>query len=249
MTDEPAGPPRGFAARIGRGLVALGPTGPLLLVAMTVPLVGTVVLAATSSRWLPLFGSDVGSLAVFCVAGAVAAAACLLPTHATSLVAGFLFGGWLGSFGAWTVVVSGAVLAFAMWQPFVGGRAVQALARSPRAMVVQRALLHRGFLRTVWVIALLRLSPLVPFAATNLLLAAFGVRAPAFFLATVLGTTPRAVGAAVVGAQLSELDWRAGGGAWQTWLAIFATLLAIAVVGRIARSALRRETDAAAPLA
>lgn len=245
MTEVPNDPPRGFAARLRRAIVELGPTGPLLLVAMTIPLIGTVVLAATSSQWLPLFGNDLGSLTAFCIAGAVAAAACLLPTHATSLVAGFLFGAWLGSFGAWLVVVSGAVLAFTMWQPFVGGRAVQALARSPRAMVVQRALLHRSFLRTVWVIALLRLSPLVPFAATNILLAAFGVRAPAFFLATILGTTPRAIGAAIVGAQLSELDWRASGGAWQTWLAIGATLLAVAVVGRIARSALRRETDAA----
>jgi len=247
MIEAPTAPPRGFAARLRRALLALGPTGPLLLVAMTIPLLGTVVFAATSSQWLPLFGSDVASLVTYCALGAVAAAACLLPTHATSLVAGFLFGAALGSFGALAVVVSGALLAFVMWQPFVGGRAVQALAKSPRAVVVHRALLDRSFLRTVWVIALLRLSPLVPFAATNILLAAFGVRGPAFFLATVLGTAPRAIGVAFVGSQLSELDWRAKGSAWQTWLAVGATVLAIAVVGRMARSALRRETEGAPP--
>jgi uncharacterized membrane protein YdjX (TVP38/TMEM64 family) len=107
---------------------------------------------------------------------------------------------------------------------------------------VHRALLGRGLLRTVWLIVLLRLSPVMPFAATNVLLAAFGVRPWTFLLATVVGTTPRAIGAALVGAELSELDWRAGGGAWSTWLAIAATVLAVVVVGRLARAALRRET-------
>jgi uncharacterized membrane protein YdjX (TVP38/TMEM64 family) len=235
-------PTLGFVARLRRVLVDLGPTAPLLVVATVGPLLGVVALAATSAWWLPWFRHDLLSVVTFWLGGAVAAAACLLPTHATSLVAGYLFGGVLGSMVAWLVVLLAATLAFAVWQRWVGARAVRALADSPRAVAVHRALLGRGFLRTVWVIALLRLSPVMPFAATNLLLASFGVRPLTFLLATVLGTTPRAVGAAVVGAELSELDWRAEGGAWSTWLAIVATVVAVVVVGRLARAALRRET-------
>jgi uncharacterized membrane protein YdjX (TVP38/TMEM64 family) len=236
----------GRMVRVRRLLVELGPTAPLLFVSMAGPLLGVVVLAGTTSWWRPWFDVDAGSVVAFWLGGALATAACLLPTHATSLVAGYLFGGALGSVVAWLVVLLAAAASYAVWQRWVGSRAVQALAGSPRAMVVHRALLGRGFWRTVWLVALLRLSPMMPFAGTNLLMAAFGVRPLPFVLATVLGTTPRAVGVAIVGAELSDLDWGAGGPGWTTWLAIGATLLAVFVVGRIARRALRRETGAVA---
>jgi uncharacterized membrane protein YdjX (TVP38/TMEM64 family) len=242
MSVASPNPRAGRLAHARRLLVELGPTGPLLVVATVGPVLGVLLLAATSAWWRPWFGHDVVSVVTFWLGGALAAAACLLPTHATSLLAGFLFGSALGSAVAWLVVLLGASLAFAVWQRWVGARAVQAMAGSPRALVVHRALLGRGLLRTVWLIVLLRLSPVMPFAATNVLLAAFGVRPWTFLLATVVGTTPRAIGAALVGAELSELDWRAGGGAWSTWLAIAATVLAVVVVGRLARAALRRET-------
>lgn len=244
VAAPPPTPPR---ARLGRLLRDLGPTAPLLVVATVGPALGVLALAATSAHWLPWFGPDLGSAVAYWLGGALAAAACLLPTHATSLVAGYLFGSLLGSTLAWLVVVLAAALSFAVWQRWVGARAVQAIAHAPRAVAVHQALVGRGFWRTVWVIALLRLSPVMPFAATNLLMAAFGVRALPFVLATVLGTTPRAVGAAVVGAGLSELDWRAGAGDGSVWLAIGATVLAVVVIGRIARRALRREVALAEP--
>ena len=51
------------------------------------------------------------------------------------------------------------------------------------------------------------------------------------------------IGVALVGAQLSELDWRAGGGAWSTGLAVVATLLVVWWVGKAAGLALRREVE------
>ncbi|MBL9077760.1 MAG: VTT domain-containing protein [Planctomycetes bacterium] len=247
MPDVAPSPPATFVTRVRRVLRDLGPTAPLLAVATALPLAGTVVLAATSAHWLPWFDGDLASVLGYWLGGAFAAAACLLPTHATSLLAGYLFGSALGAVVAWLVVVLAAAVAFAVWQRWVGTRAVQAIAGSPRALAVHRALLGRGLGRTVWVIALLRLSPVMPFAATNLLLAAFGVRALPFVLATVLGTTPRAVGAAVVGAGLAELDWGASGGAWTTWLAVGATVLAVVLIGRVARAALRREVGDLGP--
>ena len=236
---EPTSP--GLVARVRQVLSDLGPAAPLFVLAVVGPLAGVVVLAATSAQWVPWFGHDVGSVFAYWLLGAALAAFCLLPSHATSLVAGYLFGGVLGSLLAWLVILLAATVGFAMWHRLCGSRALAAIKRSPRAERVHRALLGRGYWRTTWLIALLRLSPVLPFAATNLLMAAFGVRAAAFLTATVIGITPRAVAAAVVGSELSELDWRAGGNLWTTLMAIAATLVAVVVVGRIARAALRRE--------
>lgn len=232
--------------RLRQRLRAFGPAAPLLVAAMAVPLLGTAVLAATAPRWLPWVGDGPGSASCFVALGALATAGCLLPTHATSLLAGFLFGAGTGSLLAWLLIVIGAALGHTLFRRLVGERATRALADSPRALVVHRALLGRGFWRTVWLVALLRLSPVMPFGATNLLCSALGVGLPAVLVATMLGITPRAVGAAVIGAGLSELDWGAGGSVWSTGLAIVATVLAVVVIGRAARRALRQATTSPA---
>lgn len=232
----PAGP-SGWRQRLRE----LGPAAPLFVVAMTVPLLGAAALATTTATWLPWFGRDLASALCFVVLGAFAAAAMLLPTHATSLAAGYVFGEWLGAAVAWLVIAVAAAFGYGLLRPLVGERALRALAASPRALRVHRALLGRGLWRTIWVIALLRLSPLLPFSATNLLLAALGVRGAAFVTATILGITPRALGVAWVGAGLTELDWQSGSPRWATVLAIVATVAVLVVLGRIARRALADE--------
>ena len=72
-------------------------------------------------------------------------------------------------------------------------------------------------------------------------MASLGVRPGAFLCATSIGIAPRSIGVALVGAQLSELDWQAGGSVWSTVLAVAATLAVLWWVGRAARRALRQE--------
>lgn len=235
-----------FFVRLRQRFRALGPAGPLLLLSMLVPLLGAAVLAATIGHWVPWFAGEPWSAAWFVPLGAFCAAAALLPTHVTSVAAGFLFGGLLGTVAAWLVIGIGAVLGHRLVQPLVGERALRALADSPRALAVHRALLGRGPWRSIWIIALLRLSPAMPFATTNLLLAAFGVRGGVFATATALGITPRAIAAALVGAGLQELDWQQGAAPGTTVLAITATVVAFVVIGQIAKRALRAELAVAA---
>lgn len=240
-------PERSLPLRVRRVLRELGPAAPLFVATAAGPLLGVVVLAATQSTWLPLFDGGAAAAVAFCLCGAVAAAVCLLPTHATSLVAGFVFGGVLGGALAWLVVMLAALLGFALFGRLVGRRVLDALQTAPRALTVHRALFGRGPWRTAWLIALLRLSPVMPFAATNLLMAALGVRVLPFACGTLLGVTPRVLVAAWLGGELSALDLRAEGGpegGVTTGLAIAATLLAVVVVGRVARRALRREAGA-----
>lgn len=232
---------QGLLARFRALVRGMGPAGPWLLFASGGPLLGLMILVATSNTWLDWFGDDVWSVLGYWAAGVALAAGCLVPTHATSLLAGYLFGAWLGTGVGLFVMLVAAAIGFCVWSRLLGTRVLDAIATSPRAHRVHQALLGRGFWRTTWLIALLRISPLMPFAATNLLMATLGVRFWRFMLATLLGVSPRAVAAALVGAELSELDWSAGGNVWSTVVAIVATVACVAVIGRVARRALRQE--------
>ena len=242
MTAASGGEPRKPSrfARLRRTLRELGPAAPWFALAVVGPLLGSVLVAATVDTWRPWFGTGFLSALTFLLAGAIAAGGCLLPTHVTSMVAGFLFGSTLGSLLAFLVALLAATFGFALWTRLVGERALRALAHSPRGLAVHRILLGASTARAVQVIALLRLSPVMPFAATNLLLAAFGVRARVFLLATILGITPRVLAGAWIGAGLAELDWNATSQPWLTVLAITATVAAVVVIGRLAARALRQ---------
>jgi uncharacterized membrane protein YdjX (TVP38/TMEM64 family) len=238
--SEPSRAPSRFA-RARAAVAGLGAAGPLFVVASVGPLLGATALAASAGAWLPLLAADVGSAAAFVVLGVLAAAACALPTHATSLVAGFVFGHVAGAGLALLVI------GYLLLGRLAGGALRASVLAAPKARAVHDALLGRGEARAGWLIALLRLSPLLPFAATNLLLAALGVRLGTFFCATIVGNTPRAVAMALVGAELQAFDLAAGPGQGWRALAIAASLLVVVAVARIARRALQRELGA--PLA
>lgn len=230
-------------ARIRDLVRGLGSAGPWLLVAGGGPLLGLFVFTATYKTWLPLFADDMPSAAAFLAIGALLSAFCLVPTQLTSLVAGYLFGSWLGSIVGFLVAWVAAVIGFRLWSRVLGTRVLATIAQSPKAERVHRALFGCSSWRTTWLIALLRLSPTMPFAATNLLMAALGVRVWPFLLATAIGIAPRSVVVSLVGAELPEFDWQVGGNRWTTVLAIVATVVVLVLISRIARNALRLETN------
>jgi uncharacterized membrane protein YdjX (TVP38/TMEM64 family) len=239
QVDAPRPDPTPLRERLRRCSSAFGGALPWVLAATGGPLLGVVVLAATAGRWLPIFGADIASAALFVALGSFAAAACLLPTHATSLVAGFVFGPLYGPLLAWLVILLAATAGYLGLRTLVGERAVAALARAPRAAAVHAALFGAGARRSFALVALLRLSPLLPFGVTNVLLAAVRLPLRVFVPATLAGITPRAAGVALLGAELQALDLSAGPGAWWTVLAIVATVVVLWQIGRLARTALR----------
>lgn len=228
--------------RIRRILRGLGPAGPWLLVASGGPLLGLLVFAANSSFCLSWFGQGLDSMVMFWVLASLLAAFCLIPTHVTSLVAGYIFGALYGASIGLLVVILAAIIGFQLWSRMVGNRVLEAIAATPRVALVHRSLLRRSFWRTTFLVALLRLSPVMPFAATNLLMASFGVRPLAFLLATIIGVAPRCIGVSIVGAGLADFDWEAGGSWWSTVVAIVATILVISLISRAAKRALAHET-------
>jgi uncharacterized membrane protein YdjX (TVP38/TMEM64 family) len=237
--DHPPKPSPSWLARSRAVVTGLGPAGPWLLFAGGGPLLGFFVCSATHTAWLPWFGADLQSVLVYWGAGALLAGLCLIPTQVTSLVAGYLFGAVLGAVVAFAIVLVAALLGFGLWSRVVGSRVVDAIGQSEKARQVHRALVGRSFWQTMWLISLLRLSPIMPFAATNLLMASFGVSLRALMCATVIGVAPRLLAVSVVGAELSELSWGTEDSHWMTVLALVATVAVLALISRIARKALR----------
>ncbi len=229
---------------MGRRAAELGAIGPLAVFTVVGPSVGAVVLTATFGSWYGGLEDSVNPAPLFFVCAAILAGLSLIPTHASSLVAGMLFGTAPGSVLAMLSVLAAALLGYRVLAQFSRARATLALASRPRASAVHRALLHHSGRRTIWIIALIRLSPLMPFAATNLLMAASGVRLGPFLAGTLLGIAPRVIVVAAAGSGLAELDLSQGADRRLLILGALATAAALFVAGRLASRTLR---DLAAP--
>jgi len=218
---------------------ALGALGPLAVALVVLPAAGAVVLVATAGWWQPwLEGGGLGPLLWFTLAASLLCAASLLPTHAASLVGGLTFGPMLGTAAALLSVTAASWLGFVALRTFARERFQAYLDVRPRARAVHDALTQRTPVQSVLLIALVRLSPVMPFAATNLLLAAVRTRPWVFLLGSVLGLAPRVVAVAVAGAGLGTLDLSRGGDVTLLIVGGVATLLALAIMGELARRAL-----------
>ncbi len=226
--------------RVGRAVVELGALGPIALFTVVGPAIGALVLVATAPAWLdPLRALGWSAVPLVVVLTVVLAGFSLVPTHASSAVAGVLFGAAAGSVVAMAGIVGAALLGYAVLRRWIGRRTIAGLARRPRAAAVHRALVHAGARRTAGLIVLVRLSPVMPFAATNLLMAASGVGLGPFLAGSLAGLAPRVIAVAVAGAGLAELDLARSADVRLAIAGALATVAVLVVMGRIARAALR----------
>lgn len=231
-----------FRSRLTATLQALrdlGVVGPLAVMLVALPFAGIAVLVAWQeplTAWLAAEGGA-GKLS-FLGAAVLLTALSLVPTHAVSLLAGYVWGGVAGSALAIATVALAALLGHRLLAPLCGPRVLAVLAARPRAQRIRDALLHSGARRSFSVITLLRLSPLMPFAGTNLLMAATGAPLLPYALGSLVGLAPRVIAVALLGAGLASLEMSASAHPLALWLGIAATVAAVLVVGRLARAAL-----------
>jgi uncharacterized membrane protein YdjX (TVP38/TMEM64 family) len=188
-----------------------------------------------------------GSMGAFVGAGAFAVAAGigLLPTYAQAVLMGWVFGFVTGTGVSVAGYVGGALIGWS-FSRLVAGDSVRALIdRQPRWGVVRAALVEASAPRTAFLVALLRFPPNSPFAFTNLVLAATGVRFLPMIAGSIAGMLPRTAVACWVGAQaastgakdLAELMKKQGPMA--IVIGVVLLVAALAVMQHIGKRALR----------
>ena len=225
-----------------------GGAGPVAAVSLALPILGSVATVAAApfvAPWLRAQGA--AGVVYFVVTLMLLGAVAVAPTYSTSVVAGWTFGFGAGWAAVMIATVAGATLCYAAARRAAGARVASAFRDHPKWEVVRRALVEARGTRTLWLIVLLRLSPVLPFGTTNVLLATTGVRPATYAVGTLLGLAPRTgvIAAAAAGAERLDLTvadswWLLAAGA----IATAACIVTFAVIGKRALDRATRETPA-----
>jgi len=158
------------------------------------------------------------------------------PASALTLAAGLAYGAWGFPLVIGSATLSAAV-AFIIGRYFAHARVLAMIKRDARLES-----LHQAFSDEGWrVVALLRLSPLIPYGMQNYLFSVTNIGFTPYVIATLFGIMPATalyVYIGSLGASASE------GGGWMKWLLIAGGLIATALiawlVGRRATQVLAR---------
>jgi len=175
----------------------------------------------------------------------VVAASGILPASILGVAAGAAYGATFGFLVAATGTMAGALVAFALARSLFRDAIARQLQRRPRLARFDALLAKDGWR----VVCLLRMSPVMPFAATSYALGLSGVGRKAY-LAGTLASLPALFGYVYVGTLAgAEVSlWAAGAGAPQWFLlglGLLATLVLTLLLGRLAQRALA-QTEARA---
>ena len=220
-------------------LIELGSLGPVLAFTILAPGGGIFVLSLTHENWLPLFDAiNVLNLSLFVLTATVLAGVSLVPTHAVSLISGLIFGFTFGSSIALFSVVLASVVSFFITEKIIGDKAIKTLIKRPQANAIYNELLKHDSKRTIAIVSLIRLSPIMPFAGTNVLLAAAKVKLSEFLAGSAIGLAPRIILVVLAGAELSKLDFSEKGSQSLLILGVLATIMTLIVIGHFTRKAL-----------
>lgn len=237
----------------------LGLTSVLAVGALALPPLGSIALFATmgtTGPWLKSHGLT--GIALYTLAFAILGGLAFLPTYAQSALGGFAFGIAWGIPAALTGFVGGAIIGYEIARRASGDRVMKLISEKPKWRAVRDALAGpinadgsaRGhsWLKTLGLVALLRLPPNSPFALTNLVMASVQVPRFPYIVGTLIGMAPRTAAAVVIGASVKEFTKESVKGAVPMWAIVVGIVLmfiALGVVGMIANKVIARVTRTA----
>jgi uncharacterized membrane protein YdjX (TVP38/TMEM64 family) len=178
------------------------------------------------------------------MAAYVVAAVTLAPAFILTFAAGAIFGLWRGTLIVFFGALLGAITVYGMAAPLAQGRIMRRLERDRRVSAIRRAVVGDA----LWVMFLLRLSPLVPYVLLNYALALSGVRFKDFVLASV-GMLPAIIMYAYYGKIVGDVAKLAAGVApprgIEYWtlvvVGLIATVWATQLITRAARRAMEQQ--------
>ena len=220
----------------------LGPAGPLAGLMVVLPIAGGAVLLGFLSRLGPWLKSHESPPVAVAAAVAIAGLAgfSLVPTYMLEIVAGWAFGATVGLVVAVVGITAAATIGYSLSWLLVGGRVRDTVHDNPRCEIVRRAMLESGPFRAGMIVGLLRLAPVVPFGATNLLMASAGCRVIPFAAGTAVGSLPRTAAIVFMAAEMSQLDFKQEPG--MIVVSLVATVLVVSIIGFLAKRALAQVT-------
>jgi uncharacterized membrane protein YdjX (TVP38/TMEM64 family) len=208
----------------------------LMVFATAGPGIGIVVLTASHEIWWPsLSAMGNNALPLFYILGTLLAALSLVPTHAVSLIAGMAFGAGLGSVMAIVSINSAALCAYTVVRWILANQLTQSLSEHPKTKHFVQTLLNRSPQQRFGLLTCIRLSPLMPFALTNVVLGAFEIKTKDFLICSILGLAPRIIVVVMAGSQLQKLDLSVANDRWMLGLGALATVVSLFIMGRAAK--------------
>jgi uncharacterized membrane protein YdjX (TVP38/TMEM64 family) len=234
--------------RPSRCRAAFGRAGPVAVWAVALPVCGSLATVAMGPLVAPwLRGQGWWGVALFTVTFAALGAVALAPTYSTSIMAGWTFGFRVGFSAVILGTVVGAMLGYVLARRVAKERVQSTFAAHPSWEIVRRALAEERPLKTLWIVFLLRLSPVLPFGTTNVLMATTGVPLTIYFVGTLLGLAPRLGLVALASAGAENLDLDSSQSWWMLVAGLAVTGVCILVLGVVGKHALERATRQRAP--
>lgn len=231
-----------------------GRAGPAAVVAAILPALGGFVLLGSIPVLAPRL-RDLGTagLLIYVAVFAVTSGLAILPTFAQAALGGYAFGMALGLPGALVGFLGGSLVGYAVARRVTGDDAIRGVQRHPKWNVVVRSFFpdtegdgsHRGFWRTLGIIALIRFPPNSPFAVTNLVLASVRADIVPFALGTLVGMLPRTavvayLGTLVEGELTKDNSLASARPGWYLPVGIGVSLAVLMILARLGDLAIKR---------
>ncbi|GJM60988.1 MULTISPECIES: TVP38/TMEM64 family protein [Persicobacter] len=150
----------------------------------------------------------------------------LTPTTLIALISGYLLG-WKAIFFIVPSYLLASVLCYFTAQKLDHGNFTNSLREHPQARLILDRLQHQE----LQLVILTKLSPVLPFAVSNILLAIAGARLRPFFWGAAIGMLPRTLLVIYVGIQANQLEALLADpfSGWQQWIIL--GLIIISVLG------------------
>lgn len=213
-----------------RALIRLAIFAAVLALVVIIEIVGGVPTRVEVERWVDQAGPFAPAFFVLIYAFTTLFP---VPKNLLSVLAGLVFGMWLGLALVWVAAMLGAVAAFGIGR-VLGREAVEQLTGA-RVATVDDVLTRHG---TVSVIGV-RLVPVLPFTAINYTAGLTGLPIRAYVIGTAIGIIPGTVAFVALGAYSTNL------GSWPIIGAVTA-LIVLTVGGVVAARMWRRKSTTVA---
>ena len=210
------------------------------LLTVFLPLLGTsFLLVYIRDLSESLRGNSDFAVPIFILGATIFLGFSLLPTWVVALAGGWIFSFSLGLPLSFISIVLASLLGYWTMGGLCGNKAFE----KQQNLLEGIKTLEEESKHSLWFfVFLVRLSPVVPFALTNVLLSSMKIKPVPFSAGTALGMLPRTALVVYAGAKLSSLDFSAPKSYVLLCFGILATALLLFFMGRFSRRFLLPES-------